>query len=1069
MVGFVVRAASGPINMAFLVEWALGQLEDGPINLQVGAARLDLSSGEAVIILEESVISVAGTSSAEVLLPRTEIDVSLVSLLTGNVEVTGVRLDRPSADLFIGGRSAPLPKLQSQVVAIDKFSILLAEELRRRNLQSVTVTNGAVTISSATGEFNADGIDAVFEVLDEVSFQIESSLSGEQGRWSWNMRRKVSPETGERSISVEMDGVAIGDLLPSNVDLPLDKGRGTPLFANAEAVLTPAGSFKEAELRLRTGRIRVHLTDADVNLDEVFISLKVLRDEPEILIGRSYFVRGQTRAVFGGVVNPPAFSGAPWTYSLGSREVVVAPSDVNAPPTIFIDAYVDGRIDMNQKTLFIDAARLLGLSADINVAGSLYFGDNGPWLALSLVAPRLTAAQVLQLWPVPVVAKTRHWLVEHIKAGAVENLRLDLGLGPASFDGNPDNRGWVGDAVTASFDINDAALATLDSLPIASNLSGTGRIENETLIVEAKDGEFRMQDGKIIHVDEVTYKTLNLALRPERSHDLSLVIDGAAADLGVLVNAEPFRALERLKLVPSDLTGAGKLKVEAAFPVQDDISFDDVVWRAELETKGFSSSREIGDQIISEADLVVVANKESVTVQGAGKLNGLQAQIDLESPMDGVEGHSRQGIVLDATVDALAEQGLDLSQFLSGPLQIELSEVDGTKVYRLNLTRTTINLDPVGWTKASGVKAEARFRMLESDSGRTIHNFALLSDGVEIRGNAKLSNDGELEFADFSQFNLRPNDEVEVSIRHDARRGYDVDVRGQRLDGRGILKRFKSAGTGEASNASSGADSNEPLRVNVQLRNVTGFGGVLASQLDGTISLLGDTLQSMNLSGQTSQRNPFKFDLKPSERGKRLSLNVQNVGELLKFADLFARMRGGFAFGQVDMPAERQWQGNVVIKDFSITEDPAIQALAKSRQRNSAYRRGEPDSAMSTVARSGEASFNRMGIEFNRNGDILYLTRGVLAGAIIGGTVEGTANLSSKQLDMTGTFVPAYTINNFLSKVPILGLALGGGSGDGGLFGVTYKMTGSFEDPKFTINPVSAIAPGIFRKIFEFQ
>lgn len=1069
--GAVWRASSGPVSLPFLVDWASTRFDQGALDLKIGAASLDFTGGGTQLILEDSVISVSGTSAADVYLPYAEVDLNLFGFLRGAFEVTGVRLERPKAALRIGSRRGPLPKLQSQVVAIDKFSVLLAEELKRRNLQSVSVANGAVEIDSASGHFEAGGIDAEFEVLNEVSFQIESSLAGEQGRWSWIMRRTVSPETGERSIAVEMDGVAVGDLLPSNVELPLDKGRGTPLYATAEARLTAAGNFIDADLRLRTGRIKVHLTEADVNLDEVFLNLNVQRDERDIFIGRSYAVRGQTRFVFGGSISPPVIKDGEWTFSLGSREAVVAPSDVNAPPIVFIDSYIDGRLDLNEKTVFVDAARAQGLDADLSLAGSFYFGDGGPFLALALASPSLSAAQVLQLWPVPVVPKTRHWLVEHIKAGRVENIHLDLGLGPSSFDGNPDNQGWVGNAVTASFDLKNAALATLDNLPIASQLNGRGRIENETLIVEAKDGVFRMQDGNLVDVTDVTYKTLNLALRPERSHDLAVTVAGDADDLGVLVNAEPFRALDRIGLVPSDLQGHGTLLVSAAFPVKDDITFADVDWNAELKTEKFSSSRKIGDQLISDADLVVKANKDLVTIEGDGKLNGLQAKIDLESPMDGVEGATRQGIVLDATAQALAEQGIDLREFLQGPLQIKLTESEGTKVYSLDLTRTQITLGAVGWRKEPGVRAQARFRMLDSDGGKTIHNFSLSSDGVSLRGNAKLTSSGDLEYADFSEFNLRPNDDVALSIRRDGRRGYMVNAQAARLDGRGFLKRFTArSATGDETGEGQGTlPENVPIKIALQLRDVTGFNGILASRLDGTVSLKGDEVTTLDLQGRTSERNPFSFSLGPKAAGKVLNFDVHDAGELLKFTNVFRRMRGGRSFGAIEMPEMGRWQGQGVIKHFSITEDPAIRALAKARPRNSSFRRGRVDTTFNAVAQSGEASFNRMTIEFNRVGDVVNLTKGVLEGALIGGTVEGQANIKTRQLDMTGTFVPAYTLNNFLAKVPILGLALGGDKGDAGLFGVTYKMTGSFDEPNFTINPVSAIAPGIFRRIFEFD
>jgi hypothetical protein len=69
---------------------------------------------------------------------------------------------------------------------------------------------------------------------------------------------------------------------------------------------------------------------------------------------------------------------------------------------------------------------------------------------------------------------------------------------------------------------------------------------------------------------------------------------------------------------------------------------------------------------------------------------------------------------------------------------------------------------------------------------------------------------------------------------------------------------------------------------------------------------------------------------------------------------------------------------------------------------------------------------------------------------------------------MSGTFVPMYGLNNIFGQLPVVGLILGGGS-DEGLFGVTYEVVGTPGQPQLRVNPISAMAPGLVRKIFEFQ
>ena len=50
----------------------------------------------------------------------------------------------------------------------------------------------------------------------------------------------------------------------------------------------------------------------------------------------------------------------------------------------------------------------------------------------------------------------------------------------------------------------------------------------------------------------------------------------------------------------------------------------------------------------------------------------------------------------------------------------------------------------------------------------------------------------------------------------------------------------------------------------------------------------------------------------------------------------------------------------------------------------------------------------------------------------------------------------------------LAGEILGGGN-KGGLIGVTFRLVGPLDNPQIVVNPMSAIAPGIFRRIFEFR
>jgi hypothetical protein len=109
-----------------------------------------------------------------------------------------------------------------------------------------------------------------------------------------------------------------------------------------------------------------------------------------------------------------------------------------------------------------------------------------------------------------------------------------------------------------------------------------------------------------------------------------------------------------------------------------------------------------------------------------------------------------------------------------------------------------------------------------------------------------------------------------------------------------------------------------------------------------------------------------------------------------------------------------------------------------------------------------------MRANFSRAGSQITISDGLLWGAAIGATVEGVFDTGQGRINLTGTYVPAYALNNIFARIPVLGLFLGG-SPDEGVFGITYRISGSLSAPRLTVNPLSAVTPGFLRKIMEFR
>ncbi|MCK5445646.1 MAG: AsmA-like C-terminal domain-containing protein, partial [Rhodospirillaceae bacterium] len=111
-------------------------------------------------------------------------------------------------------------------------------------------------------------------------------------------------------------------------------------------------------------------------------------------------------------------------------------------------------------------------------------------------------------------------------------------------------------------------------------------------------------------------------------------------------------------------------------------------------------------------------------------------------------------------------------------------------------------------------------------------------------------------------------------------------------------------------------------------------------------------------------------------------------------------------------------------------------------------------------------SFDKLRVPFRIERGIIDIGASKAQGPSLGLTFQGQVTQSMQQVNINGIIVPAYGLNSLFNKIPLVGDILLGGK-DEGLFALTYRIEGPADNPKFTINPLSALAPGILRKIFE--
>jgi hypothetical protein len=144
------------------------------------------------------------------------------------------------------------------------------------------------------------------------------------------------------------------------------------------------------------------------------------------------------------------------------------------------------------------------------------------------------------------------------------------------------------------------------------------------------------------------------------------------------------------------------------------------------------------------------------------------------------------------------------------------------------------------------------------------------------------------------------------------------------------------------------------------------------------------------------------------------------------------------------------------VRDFVVRGEPALERMAAAEPMNDAR-----------VPVTHGVAFSRFRVDFTRAPGKLTLRDGVVWGPTIGATMEGQLDYGRDDVRVRGTFIPAYGLNNMFGRLPFVGPLLGGQNE--GLLGVTYEVVGSPHAPTLRVNPMSAVAPGFLRKLFEFR
>ena len=110
--------------------------------------------------------------------------------------------------------------------------------------------------------------------------------------------------------------------------------------------------------------------------------------------------------------------------------------------------------------------------------------------------------------------------------------------------------------------------------------------------------------------------------------------------------------------------------------------------------------------------------------------------------------------------------------------------------------------------------------------------------------------------------------------------------------------------------------------------------------------------------------------------------------------------------------------------------------------------------------------FTNLEVKFSNEKDLIKIKEMYAIGPAISILMDGYIEIK-KLVSLRGTLVPATTINKSIASIPVIGKILVGKKTGEGVFGVSFKIKGSPNNLKTTVNPIKTLTPRFITRTLE--
>ncbi len=1012
-------------------------LRNGGINLgvadsiQVTMKSLPLLRGE--VIADKMSISGAKLSLIPFLPETISDDADYIFVATGAIDIEVLM---NTVGRALGGFTEDIQSSGLTSVFVDRVQLVgfdqLGLRMRRARLQQLSLTRSA---------------DDPGAIVFGGQLASEHNVLSLSGRW-------VEEQSGFR-LDLSVDGLDMKDILvsqssPSSSYLKMDSPVAVRLTAPFDSNYAPGN----AKIGVEVGSGQFVLGDAiETRISGADLNFLLLPGKNQIELNESPVRFVETSAVLQGGLRFAGNTEEKPLFDLLANDVE-AYSMENEPDGAKGALQISGTIDRKKRHIVAERLLLRTLSGEINGNGTLDFSGEKAALRLDLGVDQMKVSHFKQFWPAVIATGAHEWADNGIHGGVVRDAKLSMRL---ALEDLWNDKQLSPEELAARIPIDGARVKTTGELPPITEARGEVDVAGMVTSIHLTGGKLNSGATGAARVDTGSL-ILRAGVDGTLPADLALKLSGRAGAIAQLGRLKPLDFTDRLGLDPADLSGEVSAGITTSFDILKDFNPSTDRWAASVQVDNGASKSVLFDRKVTSANLVIEATPESAKVDGAAKIDGVPAKLSLVEPL--VEGRQRERVV-SLSLDRAARKrlGIDMGAILTGPVHVLLSSKDkGAQRIEADLTSAKLNLPWIGWSKGKKIGAMAKFRMTRSGPVTRLEDFTLKGKGFSAAGMLTLDKAGLLE-ARLSKVKLNRTDDFDVRVKR-AKKGYDINVTARSYDGRAIIQSFLD-------NRGGGAKGGRRVSVTGTVGKLIGFNNSTLDNVSLDFVQTGSRVGRAVINAQSEGGGKTAFTLEPVQNGMKTNIYSENAGAVLGFLDLYNKARGGVLEAVLVRDQSKVFRGIVHAHSFTLIGEPRLAALLKPPANSRSHDRLRNEIQRLPAFRNNSAKVQRLKATIEKGPGFLKVTKGQMQGGDASAAFEGTVYDRRNRIDIKGTFLPARGLNKLISNIPLLGLAFGSGKTTGFL-GITFRLRGPYGNPTITVNPLSIIAPGVFRQLFQF-